>query len=103
MIFDGPDERALFYRAGSSDRVYLIQMFEGRVGPEFRLYWIVRVYWGPRGQWGPSQNQTKKMTGRLDAEKEFNKLIISKVNKGYRIGKREELPGGYPRKRLGDN
>jgi len=49
MIFDGPDERALFYRAGSSDRVYLIQMFEGRVGPEFRLYWIVRVYWGPRG------------------------------------------------------
>jgi predicted DNA-binding WGR domain protein len=37
------------------------------------------------------------MTGRLDAEKEFNKLIIAKVNKGYRIGKREELPRGYPK------
>jgi len=95
MVFDGPDERALFYRAGTSDKVYLIQMWEDFTGHG----WIVRAYWGPRGQWSPSQNQTKKMTGRLDAEKEFNKLIITKVNKGYRIGKRSELPGGYPSKR----
>ena len=94
MVFDGPDERALFYRAGTSDKVYLIQMRE-----DLDSGWIVRAYWGPRGQWNPTGNQTKKMTGRLDAEKEFNKLIISKVNKGYRIGKRQELPGGYPKRR----
>ena len=95
MVFDGPDERALFCRGGSSDKVYLIQMWEDMTGHG----WIVRAYWGPRGQWNPTGNQTKKMTGRLDAEKEFNKLIISKVNKGYRIGKRQELPGGYPKRR----
>lgn len=95
MVFDGPDERALFYRAGSSDKVYLIQMWEDITGHG----WIVRAYWGPRGQRSPNENQTKKMAGRLYAEKEFNKLIISKVNKGYRIGKRQELPGGYPKRR----
>ena len=95
MVFDGPDERALFYRAGTSDKVYLIQMWE-----DLDRGWIVCAYWGPRCKaWSPSQNQIKKMTGRLDAEKEFNKLIIAKVNKGYRIGRRSELPGGYPSKR----
>ena len=95
MVFDGPDERALFYRAGTSDKVYLIQMWEDIV----ERRWIVRAYWGPRRLWTPNDNQTKKMTGRLDAEKEFNKLIISKVNKGYKIGNRKDLPGGYPKKR----
>ena len=95
MNFDESDERALFYRAGTSDKVYHIQMWEDFAGHG----WIVMAYWGPRGQWSPSQSQTKKMTGRLDAEKEFNKLILAKIKKGYRIGQRHELPGGYPAKR----
>jgi predicted DNA-binding WGR domain protein len=95
MFFDEPEERALYYKNDkeNSDKVYLLQIVESVKDPG---KWIVLGLWGPRDSWGPNQRQVKSAYGRLVAEKIFNKMLESKLKKGYEIGPRHLLGRGYP-------
>jgi len=95
MLYDEPEERALFYKSISqnSDKVYLLQMVESFNKPGT---WVIYSCWGPRKHSGWNQKQVKIKAGRLAAEKEFGRLLSLKLRKGYEVGPRHCLPLGYP-------
>lgn len=68
---------SLFFQEGTSDKVYECEVVEDGAGT-----YTVKVQWGRRG--GPLQRGTKAVKVALaKAEKEFDKLVREKTNKGY--------------------
>lgn len=100
MFFDEPDERVLHFKQGGSNKVYLIQMLEHE---NFRGQheWVVKCWWGRQDSWSPQDRQEKVAAGRLAAEKEFQRILRMKMNKGYKLATRDVLPGGYPKAPIG--
>jgi bifunctional non-homologous end joining protein LigD len=77
---------SLYYRDGSSDKVY-----QAAIEPKEGGY-VVNFAYGRRGSTLTSGTKTSTPVGRLDAEKIFERLVAEKMKKGYRQG---ESSGSY--------
>jgi len=89
---------SLYYREGSSDKVYHVQLCETSGG------FVVNFQYGRRGSSLQSGTKTTSPVGRLEAEKIYKKLIAEKKSKGYTEGESgtpysdpapEQKPSGY--------
>jgi bifunctional non-homologous end joining protein LigD len=77
---------SLYYREGSSDKVY-----QAAIEPKEGGY-VVNFAYGRRGSTLTSGTKTSSPVGRIEAEKIFERLVAEKMKKGYRQG---ESSGSY--------
>jgi bifunctional non-homologous end joining protein LigD len=89
---------SLYYREGSSDKVYLVQLAEVEDG------YVVNFQYGRRGSTLQAGTKTAMPVSRGKAEKTFAKLVAEKKGKGYTDGEagtpysgagQEKQPSGY--------
>ena len=74
---------ALYFREGSSDKVYQAAIEPKENG------WMVNFAYGRRGSTLTSGTKTSTPVGRIEAEKIFERLVAEKMKKGYRQGESE--------------
>ena len=74
---------SLYYREGSSDKVY-----QAAIEPKEGGY-VVNFAYGRRGSTLTSGTKTSTPVGRIEAEKIFERLVGEKMKKGYRQGESE--------------
>jgi bifunctional non-homologous end joining protein LigD len=68
----------LYYREGSSDKIYQAAIEEVNGG------WVVHYAYGRRGQALTTGTKTSEPVTRKEAEKIFERLVSEKMKKGYR-------------------
>lgn len=69
----------LWYCAGTSDKVYVAQLYKTSGGN-----FMLRAEWGRRGK--SMQSQVKGLFhGEWDARRAYHSLVASKTNKGYSV------------------
>jgi bifunctional non-homologous end joining protein LigD len=78
-----PLQQTLYYRDGSSDKVYTVRMIE--TGPKGGS-WSVQVEFGRRGGTMQTAVKTKAPTTRDAAQKVFEAALAEKIRKGYTPG-----------------
>lgn len=71
---------ALFYREGSSDKVYQIQLAEASSG------WLVNTQHGRRGSTLKPGTRTETPVDYAEAKKIYDKLVMTQMKKGYTTG-----------------
>ena len=71
---------SLYYREGSSDKVYHVQLHETAGG------FVVNFQYGRRGSTLQSGTKTTSPVNRAQAEKIYSKLVVEKKGKGYTEG-----------------
>jgi bifunctional non-homologous end joining protein LigD len=71
---------SLFYKQGSSDKTYLVQLDPKGSG------WCVNFQFGRRGSTLTAGTKTQQPVNREEAEKIFNRLVAEKKAKGYTEG-----------------
>lgn len=70
----------LLFQAGSSDKIYEAELLELADNQ-----YIVNFRYGRRGSNLKQDSKTKQPVGLTEAEKIFKSLLVSKINKGYRL------------------
>jgi bifunctional non-homologous end joining protein LigD len=80
-------ERAeLYFRQGSSDKVYHLQL------ENTQDRWSVQAQWGRRGSALQSDSKVSDTTYE-DAKRVYDRLLREKTGKGYQIGFRKPMSG----------
>lgn len=99
-----PESVNLFYREGSSNKIYQTQLEPKNDG--LVNGWVVNFQYGRRGSSLQSGTKTPKPVSFEKAEAIFNKLVVEKTQKGYTLdesgipyvasGKEEKISGLIP-------
>lgn len=74
-------EITLYYKEGTSDKVYSVFLRQSGNG------WIVNAQWGRRGSTMQTQTKTNSPESYESAKKIYDNLVNSKMAKGYEPGK----------------
>jgi len=86
---EGPEKITLYFKQGSSDKVYQAQLICEQDNYNFELRWKVLAAYGRRGSSMRHIDKTPSNMEYASAKKVFDQLVQSKLRKGYVIG-----PGG---------
>ena len=73
----------LYYREGSSDKIYQVAIEEQNGG------WVVHYAYGRRGSALTTGTKTSSPVTRKEAERIFERMVSEKLKKGYRQGESE--------------
>lgn len=74
------EQITLYYREGSSDKVYQVQLKPQDGG------WVVNFHYGRRGSTLTSGTKTQNPVEYAKAKKEYDKVVKEKTSKGYTPG-----------------
>jgi bifunctional non-homologous end joining protein LigD len=88
---DLPDSISLYFREGTSDKVYEAQIVQQGDG------YVVNFAYGRRGAKLTTGTKTPTPVSRDKAEEIYSKLVTEKTDKGYSTNQPGEAPAPPPR------
>ena len=88
-------QKSLYYREGSSDKVYHIQLVSSGAG------YLVNVQYGRRNASLQCETKTQVPVSLSQAEAIFNKVLREKLANGYTEGRDGPVGAAYPKTRTG--